>query len=466
MRLVQVAILVGAVDLICCDAFQHSTWTWTPTRRRIYEPFFTELSVVSKPRRGSDQEDKGKPTGWDTFKRTVYNSVDGVNEFTSKIIGGGEKEQSEVSDGYKSFEQSLRKNAGPGDKLMSEYRARASTLGVDKMISSSSESKSKPRTSFDSFKENLYSASDAFGALSAPKPEPTPLEKLERNIPYKKSLAQELGVGGENVEDLFSDNPVKRFQAQQEIREQEARRRAEARNERIRAKKEDLYKVVDALQAAVDSFPETIDKAEKAIKNTVKAVKEVPTKVGKAVEEVKTIPILVKRKAYETKLSVEDTVDRTRKAVDGVVDIPNKVTKKVQDTKEAVINTKKSIDEGITNTKVFLRLEKPKPKPPKLPPPKTKTAKEIAKEITLSIAGSAASGVGKATWWATKSVTTAAWNSASSAIQERKNTSTKQPAPPASLPASKTYQTTAELQKEVDEALRLADETMRKVDEE
>lgn len=454
-------LLVGGAALgnNGCVAFQQQS-PWRPSRRRIL--CSTELAgVASKPPRGSRQEEKGKPNVWDNFKRTVYKSVDGVNDLTSKITGGGENKSSGVSDGYSVFEQTVKKGAGPASKLMSEYKARASALGVDKELAPSSKSKSKPRTSFDSFKENLYSASDAFGAISSPKPEPTPLDKLERSIPYKKSLIQELGVDAENVEDLLSDNPVKRFQAQQEIREREVRRRAELRNERIRAKKEDLYKVVDAMQAAVDSFPETIDKTEKVIKETIKTVKTVPSKVEKVVEEVKALPLSVQKKADETKQSLEATIDQTKRAVEEVIDIPNKVSKKAEDTKKAVLDTKESIEEGVTNVKVLLRLEKPKPKPPKLPPPKPKTAKEIA----LSIAGSAAKGAAQATWWVAKSAATAAWDGASSAIRERQQTSSNQQEESTTSSRNKAREQAAELQKEVDEALRLADETLKKVDE-
>lgn len=464
LSLVLVVVCAVSLDNHVSTAFQSSQWR--PSRRRGSSnngSISTELSVASKPPRGSGKEEKKARNGWDDLKRAIYSGVDSVGDISSKISGGGEKSPNGVSDGYSSFEQSIKKKGpAPGSKLMQEYEARASALGIDKAISSSPVSKEKSRTSFDSFKENLYSASDAFGSLSA---EPaTPLKRLERNIPYKESLAQELGVASEKVEDLLSDNPVKRFQAQQEIREREARQRAEARNERIRAKKEDLYKIVDAMQAAVDTFPDTIEKTEESIKKTIEGVKGVPKKVEKVVEEVKSIPLSVKAKAEQTKQTVEVAIEKTKKVVDDVVDIPNKVTRKVKDTAQAAVDTTESIKDGVTNVRVFLRLEKPKPKPPKMPPPKTKTARDIA----LQVAGSAASGAGKVTWWATKSVASAAWNGAQSAIEKRQNGPAKTPKPPSIPPPSrpsKLDQQTAELQKEIDEALRLAEETLRKTEE-
>ncbi len=465
IRILVLAFLVS-FDFVVQEvsaAFQSSP-LWS-LQRSVYldSPFCTELCVKSKRPKGtsSPSDDVNRKNGWNDLKRVFYNSIDGVNSLTSKMSSGREERGgNDITDGYRSIEQSLKQGATPASKLVERYEAKASALGVVKTRSSLVTAKKKTRTSFDAFKESLYSASDAFGALPIESPQQTPLYKLGKNIPYKKTLVQELGAS-ERVDDLFSDNPIKRFQAQQEIREREARLRAEVRNERIRAKKEDLYKVVDAMQAVVDSFPESMDKTEKAIRDSIVFVKEVPSTVGMVVEDVKAIPKSVKMKADQTKKVVEETIGKTKKVVEGAIDIPQKVNQKVQDAQNSVTNTKESIDEGVNTVKVALRLEKPKPMPPKSPPPKPKSAKDIA----FRVAGGAATGVGKVAWWATRSIATAAWNGAQSAVKEQGMVVAKKPKTPSITPPNSLEKRAAELQKEVDEALRLAEETLRKVDE-
>ena len=453
-------------------SFQFSPPSWSSSNAIVGPKYSTALFANSKrTKRNTPKEDNGNRSGWDTLKRVFYGSIDIASDLTSKLSAQDEKGNLGITDGYSSLEQSLKKTATPASKLVQEYEARAAELGVGKektMSSSSSSTKKKPRTSFDAFKESLYSTSDAFGAVPTEFNQ-TPLMKLGRSIPYKKSLAQELG-GIDRVEDLLSDNAVKRFQAQKEIREREARLRAEARNERIRARKEDLYKVVDAMQAAVDSFPESIEKTEKVLKESIDVVKDIPTKVSKVVEEVKAIPASVKMKADETKKVVAESVDRTSKVVEEVIDVPQKVIEKVQDTQNAIATTKENINERVTDMKVMLRLEKPKPKPPKIPPPQPESVNDLALKATSGVA----SGVGKVAWWATKSVASAAWSGAQSAIQDREKQDREKPGltPPVqpkrqTVSSPNTFDAqTAELQKEVEEALRLAEETLRKVDQE
>jgi hypothetical protein len=428
----------------------------------INSRYSTKLFAKSKRKGNTQKEDNTNRSGWDTLKRVFYGSVDLVSDLSSKLSSQDDQASLRITDGYSSLEQSVKKAETPARRLVEEYEARAVELGVGKEKAMGSSTKTKPRTSFDAFKERLYSASDTFGAV--PVEPQTPLMKLGRSIPYKKSLAQELG-GIDRVEDLLSEDAVKRFQAQKEIREREARLRAEARNEKIRAKKEDLYRVVDAMQAAVDSFPESIEKTEKVLKESIDVVKEIPTKVSKVVEEVKAIPTTVKMKADETKKVVAESIDRTTRVVEEVIDVPQKIKEKVQDTQKTFTVTQDTMNEGVTDMKVTLGLEKPKPKPPKTPPPEEETLNDLALKATSNVAA----GVGKAAWWATKSVASAAWNGAQSAIQDREKPGPSPPVQPKpqikSSPKSSTLDAqTAELQKEVEEALRLAEETLRKVD--
>jgi hypothetical protein len=358
--------------------------------------------------------DKKSSEGWNGFKKVVYGSLDGATNLASKIAGEKEATTGRVEEGYSSFEESLLRSSSPGKQLMSEYQSRASTLGIDKTAPVAA-SQTKKDSGFVALKKKLYFVADALAGDMA---EEAPVS--HRIVPVRRSLAQDL-----NKEDLLSPNPIKRFQAEQELREREAQKRAQVTNQKIRAKKEDLYKLVDAFQAAVDTIPENIDVTGKAVKDVAKFFKSVPNRVKKTVEEVKAIPNKVEVILEKTKESAEKTVDMTRKVVEDVIDIPNKMTKKVEDTKRAIAQTKESIDESVTNVKVLLRLEKPEPKPPKLPPPKPKNAQEIA----LDLAGKAAGAAGKVAWWATKGTANMAWSGAQAAFEKGKEAVQGKPAP-------------------------------------
>ena len=422
-------------------------------RRRLY-------ASTSRGRRGGSGEfdDQPKKSGWDNFKSAVYGGID----FAKSLAEGNDKDIDRVEDGYSDFETSLKRSQSPASKILGEYQERVEIFG--------SESEAEIETSeFNAFKKNFYNAVDSFGkGKEQESPEPP---MLDRNIPYKRSLAQDL-----NNKDLLSSNPIKRFQAEMEIRESEARRRALERGEKIRAKKEDLYKLVDSFQAAVDSIPEKIEQAEKAARDTSKFIQSVPDRVDSTVEDVKAIPSKVQLAVLEIEESVEEKIETTKKVVDDVKDIPNKVKRKIEDTKRQVVEVKESVDETVTNVKVFVGLEKPKPKPPKLPPPKDPTVQQFV----FDVAGGVAKGAGKLTWWATKNVAGLAWNGAKSAFDKTKTNPSTQSALEAASTSPEDATTvvdpsaqqktidlsnptdTLEVEQEVADALRLAEASLRK----
>jgi hypothetical protein len=405
------------------------------------------------PRAGGGDEQPNE-SRWDSFKSSIYGGVDSINDLSSKLNGESEVDSDRVEEGYADFEATVKQSQAPGMKIMSEYQDRAKALGAD--AETSEESKT---SGFDAFKKGVYNTVDASSKLFEQEETPTQ-PMLDRNVPYKRSLGQDF-----NNEDLASSNPVKRIQAEMEVREKEARMRAQLRNEDIKSKKESLYELIDSFQTAIESIPEKVEQAEKAAREAAEFVQSVPGRVDKAVEEVKAIPSKVKQTATQTKESVEESIETTKKVVEEVKDIPNKVTKKIEDTKRQVEETKESVDETVTKVKVLVGLEKPKPKPPKLPPPKEPSFEQFA----LDVAGGAAKGVGKFAWWAAKSTTGLAWSGAKSAFEQATESAQALPALSAAVQEQQPPKTieipppsdTKEVELEVADALKLAEASLR-----
>ena len=436
-----------------------------PTRR-IFRSIHSRIYMTSKQRGsgGKWPSPVAKENSWNKMKRAFFKSVDQAASLTPKKLNDDATRET-ISDGYGEFESYIEgKGDVPPRELLQDYKARASALGLAKRTQSIP--KKQPRTTFEAFKERLYSTSEVFQQFSGDSVGATPLEKLEQRVPYKKTLSRQLGMA--NSDGLFSVNLVQRFQAEQDIREAEARSRARVRNQEIRAKKEDLYKLVDAIQLAVDGFPEAIDRTEHCAKDTIEAVKAVPERFERFVESARGAPASVIRAAEQTTKAVEQSVTSTKRMVEAVFAIPNKVTAGVKGTAE-------SINEGMDMAKVLLRLEKPKPIPPKLPPPNPKTAKDLA----WNFAAVAAKSAGKVTWWATKSVASLAWNGVLRMVYNAREANTAltnapelqdavfskqaKPLPTTPIPTlpRKTDRETDALRREVQEALRLAEEVLR-----
>lgn len=403
---------------------------------------------VANRRLNNDDRSKTQKNPWDNFKRVVYSTVDGVNGIGKFIQGENNNDDgknngypSRVSGGYADFEDSFRQTTlrskqqqqqqqglSPAMRLMGEYQARTATgattaasAGVSSSYSAPVTTAKGPRKSgFQSFKENLYAVADVTSQLIGVATKnvnnnddetlSSDMTREEPSVPYKRSLAQDY-----NNVDLVSQNPVKRFQAQMEIREREAQKRAIERNERIRAKKEDLYKIVDAFQATVDSIPERIDQTEQAVKDVTRFLKTVPTRVDRAVEDARALPERVQSTADQTKRTVEDSIETTKQIVQDVRDIPNRVGQTIEGTKKVVTQTKDTVSDAVTKVKVLVGVEKPKPKPPVVPPPKDPTVSELA----LDVAGRVAGATGKVAWWATKGTVGLAWNGARTMVYNR-----------------------------------------------
>lgn len=462
------------------------------------------MAIPSKNRNpngssSSSSSPSSSNSGWDSFKNVIYGSVDGLETVMNQFKGQNQQEENSklVRDGYSEFEQSVKEKAStPGTRLVREMQARAVELRVDpksqdtkggeKKKSSSSFSflSSSSSSSWNVFKDRVFPLGDIFSQPTTKEEDDkddetkrllNPSDSFQRNtnVPYRKGLAKELSP------DILSSNPIKRFQAEQEIREREARERAKKRGEIIQARKEDLYRIVDAIQDTMDAIPERIGQVQKVLLEASSFVQSVPGRVESAVEEVKAIPDKVERQVLQTKQKVEADIEATKRVVNEVQEIPNKVVKTVEDTKSAVVRTKESVDETVTKVKVLVGMEKPKPKPPKLPPPQPPSTEKVLLDLASRVAFSA----GKLVLWAGQGVASFAWEGVMSAVTNKPSQApklessavqnkTSPVAPVVAAPnrdldvANQKLETETEaLKDEVAEALRLAEASLRKAEQ-
>jgi DNA-binding protein H-NS len=350
-----------------------------------------------------------KLSPWTNFKKLVYDGVDGV----SSVLKADDEnsmdnnvQKGRVSQGYNANIDATLRTKGvpmsPAERILMNQRLGSGNVRQGAGVRSAQQKLQEERerrdskSSFDNFKSGVYGVVDFVTGPAPSRPKKTVQKEEEAGISVETTLA---------VPSKPSFN---------QIREQEARARAEVRNEKIRAKKEDLYKIVDSLQATVDSLPETFDAAEEAVKEAISFSKTIPEKVEKTVQEIQAIPDKFEQKAAATQKSIENNLEKTKKIVIEAQDIPNKVSKSVQNTKQTIANTQETVSDAVTSVKVLVGLEKPKPKPPKKPPPPKKKPKEIA----LDLAGKAAGATGKLAWWTGKNAASLAWKGAKVAFDK------------------------------------------------
>ncbi|KAG7372618.1 hypothetical protein IV203_018761 [Nitzschia inconspicua] len=367
-------------------------------------------SVKSKaPRtRRRNQDENGdvkRSSTWNNFKTLVYDSVDRIassqNSRYNNNNSNNDVQKGKVSQGYDaSLDAALRSKGvpmSPAERLLMNEQFGLGTIRQGAGVRSAQQQRQEERerlaqrSSFDTFKSGVYGVVDF---VTGPAPSrPKKATKTAREEDEQQSKAPDTTLA---VPSKPSFN---------QIREQEARARAQVRNEKIRAKKEDLYRIVDSLQATVDALPETFDAAEEAVKEAISFSKTLPEKVEKTVKQIQEIPDKVEQKAIATQKAIQDNVEQSKKVVKEVQDVPNKIKQTVQGTKKTIVNTQEAISDAATSVKVLMGLEKPKPKPPKRPPPPQKKPKEIA----LDLAGKAAGATGKLAWWTGRNAASLAW---------------------------------------------------------
>jgi len=421
----------------------------------------------------SSKMSNSQPSGWDNLKSVVYGSADIVGSLTEKIKGGSQ--ESDVQGGYSSVERSIFDSASPGQRLMNEYRARSFSSSSSSAQSPSSfvKVKTEPaptRSAFDTFKGAVYGSVDAASQVLSGDSNDNK-ERLESFKPLVQPTLSSPEIQ-QNLQNLDSNNIIKRKIAEGKIKnweeEEKKRQRTLEREEAARKFKESVYQVGDAVVATAEALSTIPSKLSKAAEGTARVatqiqneVEKVPTKVDTVVSSVASIPVKVES-------TVKTTVEATTKTAKDVASIPTKIKTSVKETQQKVNAAVETVDEVTTKLKVMAGLEKPVPKPPKTPPPPPPTAAEIARKIAGDVVKGAAVGTAKATWWVGKSAAVAAWNGVQAATGNVKNEVQLGPSTNRSTPmvtessASKASDATtpsptdSDVDKEVQEALRLA----------
>lgn len=102
------------------------------------------------------------------------------------------------------------------------------------------------------------------------------------------------------------------------ILDREARARAARRNQAIRAKNEDLYRLIDSFQNSVDAID--FDETEEVIIQSVKDIRDIPNKLKSSVEgvnEVRNLPTKLNASILATKHDIAKTQESVQRTVDG-----------------------------------------------------------------------------------------------------------------------------------------------------
>lgn len=355
-----------------------------------------------------------KPGIWDSVKSTIYDTVDGVVSISEKLRAGDEEPGLQEGYSIRELESSITgKKVSPGQKLMKGYRSPS--------VSVLQTSPQNQESAFDAFKASIYGTIDTLGSFTTDK------NANEEILDSLKPLAQSSSAPSEVQEalpDLQSKNSIKRIIAEMKVKkweEQERRRKvAIEREETIRKFKESVYKVGDSINWSAETLAAAPSKISYAAEETGKLASQVkssvesfPGAIGKFSKTLSSIPGQIKIKSDQIQDSFKTNVEKTQKTIQDVQAFPSKVQKSISDTHKIATATKEVLDAATTNVKVFIGLEKPKPKPPKTPPPAPPTAKDIG----LKVAGSLVTGTAKATLSITKGVASATWSVAKSAVE-------------------------------------------------
>ena len=153
------------------------------------------------------------------------------------------------------------------------------------------------------------------------------------------------------------------------ILDREARARAARRNQAIRAKNEDLYRLIDSFQNSVDAID--FNETEEVIIQSVKDIRDIPNKL---------------------KSSVEGTKQKTKQGVNEVRNLPTKLDASILATKNDIAKTQESVQRTVDGFKLLVGLKKP-------PASRTVDDSNSSNDVVLRLASKAVTASGKATLW-------------------------------------------------------------------
>lgn len=170
------------------------------------------------------------------------------------------------------------------------------------------------------------------------------------------------------------------------ILDREARARAARRNQAIRAKNEDLYRLIDSFQNSVDAID--FNETEEVIIQSVKDIRDIPNKLKSSVEG--------------TKQTIGKTVKQTKQGVNEVRNLPTKLDASILATKNDIAKTQESVQRTVDGFKLLVGLKKP-------PASRTVDDSNSSNDVVLRLASKAVTASGKATLWMVNKAASIVW---------------------------------------------------------
>jgi len=333
------------------------------------------LTPIQRLQGGPPPRDPNELSEFDKVKKTLYSGIDTVQD---------------------AFET---KKSGP--KVVQGYSPKkAPPVARTKKVTPA-----PTRSLFDNVKSTAYGLADSIAPQDTNKPVPKPpsvvslpvAAKIRTTIVNPNDLAQ-------IQPDLDSSNPVTRTVAKAKLwqleQQEKARMRVRETQETLNNIKKTAYAVGDGIQSGIDAAVQLPGKAQKVAKDTGSFIESVPGKTQEAIDNVKAIPTKIENAVNEVKEGVDSTVATTKQVIDDVKALPDTVKRMTEDVKQGVESALETINEIQYNTKVMLKMEKPKPRPPNRPPPEPLTASKVG----LQVLGTVAKGTGKVALWAGKGI--------------------------------------------------------------
>ena len=170
------------------------------------------------------------------------------------------------------------------------------------------------------------------------------------------------------------------------ILDREARARAARRNQAIRAKNEDLYRLIDSFQNSVDAID--FNETEEVIIQSVKDIRDIPNKLKTSVEG--------------TKQTIGKTVKQTKQGVNEVRNLPTKLDASILATKNDIAKTQESVQRTVDGFKLLVGLKKP-------PASRIVDDSNPSNDVVLRLASKAVTASGKATLWMVNKAASIVW---------------------------------------------------------
>lgn len=381
----------------------------------LYRPEPTTSSSNTSTSEEAPQRGGKITAAWNSLKNTIYGGVDGAKELPSKLktVGRTNKQkQAIIVDGYKDVQQRVYESDAPGSRLLQEYERRPFLAKESKNEDQSNNSfLSRPIKALKS----VVSGSNRSKSTRRQSPAAKALASVSSTLESPKAVVRtnlaSSSVVRQSLSDLQSENPVRKLIAKKQLLDLDNTMSPKAmelevlRYTRARKLKETAYRIGDGLESTVQNLSKVPGQVEDFGKSTanffqqvVNWITSIPTALQRSADAVAALPSQIQKSVQDTQQSVDQSIEATKKVVKDIQEIPVKTQRTLQETQNKVVAVGNAVDETVVSTKVLLGMEKAIPRPPKSPPPPTRS--QVGWKITKAVA----SGATKAMWWTGKSV--------------------------------------------------------------